>query len=145
MTPNLYALRCNKASVVGVVVAAAGALLEAIADGQKFVVKQKYGNSNIFCGPTGGVYRICRHPNYLGEVVFWLGMYVSGVGAFGKSIAAWVCSSLGLYGICGIMKNATARLDGKQADKYKGQEAYDLWCEQVKAPLVPFVYDKERG
>jgi steroid 5-alpha reductase family enzyme len=148
-TPALYALRAppvagtvaSKIAYGGVAIAVGGALLEAIADWHKFFVKQKYGagNNDIFVGPTGGVYRICRHPNYLGEVVFWLGLAVGGAPSFGKSITAWVCSSLGLYGIVGIMRNATSRLDKKQEEKYKGQDAYDLWTEQVKATLVPFV------
>lgn len=150
VTPALYALRAPPAmgtvasyiAYSGVAMAITGAILEAIADGHKFVVKQKYGAgvTDIFVGPTGGVYRICRHPNYLGEVVFWLGMLLGGAPSFGKSVQAWACSVLGMYGIVGIMRNATSRLDAKQAEKYNGQEAYELWTNKVKAPLVPFVY-----
>lgn len=147
MCPAMYALRAppdvgtiaSKIAYSGVGIAFTGALLEAIADGHKFYVKQKYGATDIFVGPTGGVYRICRHPNYLGEIMFWTGMVVGGAPSFGKSITAWVCSLLGLYGIVGIMRNATSRLDKKQQEKYKGQDAYDLWTQKVKAPLVPFV------
>ena len=151
-TPALYGLRAppavgsvaSKIAFGGVGIAFGGALLEAIADWHKLFVKQKYGNNNadIFVGPTGGVYQLCRHPNYLGEVMFWLGLVVGGAPSFGKSITAWVCSLLGLYGIVGIMRNATSRLDKKQQEKYKGQDAYELWTNQVTAPLVPFVGGK---
>lgn len=72
--PTLYALRAppavgsvaSKIAYSGVAIAVGGALLEAIADWHKFYVKQKYGaNTDIFVGPTGGVYRVCRHPNYV--------------------------------------------------------------------------------
>jgi len=149
ITPALYALRAppvvgtvaSKIAYSGVAIAIGGALLEAIADWHKFFVKQKYssGSTDIFVGPTGGVYRLCRHPNYLGEVMFWLGLVVGGAPSFGKSVTAWVCSLLGMYGIVGIMRNATSRLDKKQEEKYNGQDAYDLWTKKVKAPLVPFV------
>ena len=142
VTPALYALReppamgtvASYIAYSGVAMAITGAVLEAIADAHKFVVKQKYGAgvTDIFVGPTGGVYRICWHPNYLGEIVFWLGMLLSGVPSFGKSVQAWTCSLLGMYGIVGIMRNATSRLDAKQAEKYKGQEAYELWITKVR-------------
>jgi hypothetical protein len=45
-----------------------------------------------------------------------------------------------MYGIVGIIGNATSRLDAKQEEMYKGQEAYELWMNKVKAPLVPFVH-----
>jgi steroid 5-alpha reductase family enzyme len=149
-TPALYALRAPPATGTlasylaysGVATAMFGAILEAIADGHKFLVKQKYGNGikEIFVGPTGGVYRMCRHPNYLGEVIFWAGMLMGGAPSFGKSIQAWICSLLGMYGILGIMRNATSRLDAKQAEKYKNQEAYELWRIRVESPLVPFIH-----
>jgi hypothetical protein len=38
------------------------------------------------------------------------------------------------------MRNATSRLDAKQVEKYKNQEAFELWRTKVKAPLVPFIH-----
>jgi hypothetical protein len=72
VTPALYALRAPPATGTvasyfaygGVAMASiTGAVLEAIADGHKFVVKQKVWNpsvaDDIFVGPTGGVYQFC--------------------------------------------------------------------------------------
>jgi steroid 5-alpha reductase family enzyme len=135
---------------LGTPMAWTGAILEAIADGHKFVAKQtQNSNTNssdsenvdkIFAGPTTGVYRISRHPNYTGEVLFWLGLLLAGIPSFGNSAIAWVGSMLGFYGIYGIMTNATKRLDGRQKDAYGGQESYDTWRAQVKAPIFPFVH-----
>ena len=44
-----------------------GFLLEAVADWQKF--KFKLGHPNAFC--CVGLWKICRHPNYLGEIICW--------------------------------------------------------------------------
>lgn len=125
----------------GVGLAIFGAVLEAVADLQKYLVKQSSSNTkeNQFYGPTGLTYSICRHPNYLGEILFWAGVFIGGVPSFGTSPIAWVSSALGLFGIVSIMRKATSRLEGRQEEKYTGQEKYDTWAKKVKAPLVPFL------
>lgn len=171
MTPALYAARRHSLHVVATTAAAvadattmttflgsltnlgtalawAGAFLEAIADGHKFIAKQTQNKDSsssssidkVFVGPTTGVYRISRHPNYTGEVLFWLGLLLAGIPSFGRSVIAWVGSILGFYGIYGIMTNATKRLDNRQKEEYGGQESYDAWRAQVKAPIFPFVH-----
>lgn len=161
MTPALYAMRLGAAATtaptnqflkVGTIVAWIGAVLEAVADGQKLMAKSSTivvpsmdgedEPANSFVGPTSGVYRLTRHLNYTGELVFWFGLLVAGIPSFGKSPIAWICSLLGMYGIYGIMTNATKRLDGRQLENYAGQELYDTWRAQVKAPIFPFVHQK---
>lgn len=80
-----------------------------------------------------------RHPNYLGEILFWAGMFLGGIPAFGKNVVAWLAGSIGLWGIVSIMIGATKRLDEKQADRYESELAYTTWRKKVKAPLFPFV------
>eukprot|EP00546_Thalassionema_frauenfeldii_P001975 CAMPEP_0178934466 /NCGR_PEP_ID=MMETSP0786-20121207/23880_1 /TAXON_ID=186022 /ORGANISM="Thalassionema frauenfeldii, Strain CCMP 1798" /LENGTH=254 /DNA_ID=CAMNT_0020612255 /DNA_START=156 /DNA_END=920 /DNA_ORIENTATION=- len=147
-SPLLYAARAaigntNVVMNTGVGLAWLGAVLEALADGQKFAIKMKRNgmegtSEDTFVGPTGGCYRLCRHPNYFAEVLFWFGLLVSGIPSFGKSPIAWGCSILGFYGIFGIMSKATERLDGKQKEKYEGQEKYDSYVKEVTAPIWPW-------
>ena len=148
--PALYACRAGPLegiphviATAGAVVAVFGAVMEAIADSHKFLAKRRSSSGGVevdnFVGPTVGVYQICRHPNYLGELLFWGGLFIGGAPTFGTSVMAWVASTFGLYGIYGIMTNATKRLDEKQFEKYKGQEKYDSWRASVTAPLFPFL------
>jgi steroid 5-alpha reductase family enzyme len=146
--PALYACRAGalegipqQISITGTALAIIGAVLEAVADGHKFWAKRgsSKNEANDFVGPTGGVYQICRHPNYLGELLFWAGLFVGGAPAFGTSAIAWVASAFGLYGIYGIMSGASKRLDAKQAEKYQGQPKYEAWRDSVKAELFPFM------
>ena len=58
---------------VGTAVALMGFLTETIADAQKNRAKKL--NVNRFVDK--GLYKIVRCPNYLGEVVFWTGVFVS--------------------------------------------------------------------
>jgi steroid 5-alpha reductase family enzyme len=143
-TPVLYALRstttASDISNAGACLAWLGATLEAIADLQKLVVKQSNTGVKEFVGPTSWAYSICRHPNYLGEILFWTGVFVGGAPSFGKSIAAWVSSILGLFGILSIMSKATKGLEKRQSDKYNGESKYDEWKEEVKYSLIPFVH-----
>jgi steroid 5-alpha reductase family enzyme len=142
-SPLLYAARAtivedNMMLKVGVGVAWFGALMEAVTDGQKYWAKRSKDDGATFVGPTGGFYRISRHPNYLGEVLWWVGLALAGVPSFGKNPIPWVCSVLGLYGIYGIMSGATKRLDAKQLENYGGQEMYDTYRKEVPGSLWPW-------
>eukprot|EP00980_Cylindrotheca_fusiformis_P027588 scaffold21455_cov116-Cylindrotheca_fusiformis.AAC.5 len=146
-TPVMYALRdtaaaSTKASLGGAYLAWFGAALEAVADFHKLAVKQKQKKKDegSFVGPTTLAYRICRHPNYLGEILFWMGIFVGGVPSFGKSIPAWAGSLMGLFGIVSIMYSAAAGLEEKQETKYGGQQNFDSWREDVKYSLIPFLF-----
>jgi steroid 5-alpha reductase family enzyme len=112
-TPALYVLRnldviLNNPKFLlitqsGLGLAVCGAILEAVADLQKYTVKQKQnGDEKTFEGPTEWSYRVVRHPNYLGEVIYWTGIFVCGTPAFGTNIIPWVSSVLGLFGTFSI-------------------------------------------
>ena len=126
----------------GTVVAWSGAVLEAVADTHKFMVKNNQGSeegTEEFAGPVSGAYALTRHPNYTGEVLHWFGTYVAGTVCFGKSYVGWIASSLGLYGIISIMMAATKGLEKRQQEKYLGDPNYENWKANVKYPLIPFV------
>lgn len=151
MTPVLYALRGNgkvlagsleKCQLAGVVLTYLGLAIETISDAHKYIVKRsnnsEYG-STTFVGPTTGTFRLCRHPSYFGEVLFWFGLFVGGIATFGKSAAAWICSILGLLGITFVMTSASKRLDKKQFDNYGGQDKYDTYRGKVRGRIFPLI------
>ncbi len=51
-----------------------GLVLEAVADQQKFNFKNKPENEGRFI--TTGVWKYSRHPNYLGEIMCWWGVFI---------------------------------------------------------------------
>lgn len=63
----------NWASTLGVLIFGTGLILEAVADAQKFKFKQTNPHGQWI---DSGVWRISRHPNYLGEVMVWCGLYL---------------------------------------------------------------------
>ena len=62
----------NVYSFVGLLIAVAGLYLEATADLQKYRFTQSGSNKWI----DTGVWRVSRHPNYLGEMLMWIGAYL---------------------------------------------------------------------
>ena len=153
--PVLFALRGSASVSAGSVadkiqlfftgVAAFGILLESVADQHKYQVKKRTsskdgdGEEDKFVGPTSWSYKLCRHPNYFGEILHWVGLFGAGSVSFGKSAVAWVSGSLGLMGILSIMFMASAGLDKKQEEKYAGQVKYDAWKGKVSSSVIPLI------
>ena len=61
-------------AVIGAVIWLAGFALEATADLQKYRFSQQGANKNKWI--ESGVWGSSRHPNYFGEIVVWIGLYV---------------------------------------------------------------------
>ena len=133
----------NPLESLGLALAWGGAVVEAVADGHKSWVKsaarrsgQKEGE---FVGPTGGLYAMVRHPNYLGEVAFYTGLTTAAIPSLGKSVTGWICSTLGWVGITSLMSGSTRRLVEKQEKTYGGQAKFETWKKKVPYPWIPFV------
>ncbi len=69
-----YETSLNTISVLGFIVAFIGILIEGVADYQKFVFKNKTENKNKWIAT--GLWKYSRHPNYLGEIMMWKGVFV---------------------------------------------------------------------
>jgi steroid 5-alpha reductase family enzyme len=65
---------------VGIAIFVFGFLVESIADYQKYVFK----NSNPQDFISTGLFRYSRYPNYFGEVVLWVGVWILCVGGFSE-------------------------------------------------------------
>lgn len=58
----------------------AGMLLEAIADYQKFTFRSNPANHDKWI--STGLWGVVRHPNYLGEILLWAGLFLSASSTF---------------------------------------------------------------
>ena len=111
-----------------------GVVLEAVADQQKFNFKATDRGKTRWCDV--GLYKVCRHPNYLGEILFWLGLYVAGVPAMLTRPVTFVPASLGLLFILKLMTSAAKRGDKKQGEKYGDNAEFKAWVNST-CSLVP--------
>ena len=138
MAPLVHSLRHPSSddeplSWLGVALQWTGLALAAAADWQKHVHKRR--KQDRWCDT--GLYRYCRHPNYLGELVFWGGAFVAGARSY-HGAAEWLSASMGLAAISATMLGATSRLERKEAARYAnvpGRASY-VECTGALMPRV---------
>jgi steroid 5-alpha reductase family enzyme len=111
----------GNAGKTGICMQGGGLLLETVADLQKGQFKRISGNRNRFCNV--GVWNFFSHPNYLGEMVFWVGTFLGGV-ACNNTMSDWSISIAGLLFILTVMKGACDSLDSKHIKNYGHDEEY---------------------
>ena len=123
----------NVWTYVGAGVMVFGIVLESAADLQKNAAKKV--NPRRFVDT--GLYRIVRCPNYLGEMIFWTGVLLSGVGAL-TGAAQWIMAFIGYAGIIFVMFSGARRLEIRQNKNYGDDPVYREYVRRVPI-LLPFV------
>ena len=116
---------------IGIIIMALAIFGEATADKQKSAAKK--ANPKRFCDT--GLYRYCRCPNYFSEVMFWVGVTVTGIGAVqGKQ---WIMTLLALVLITYVMYNSASRLELRHEKTYGLDPEYQKYSDTVPL-LFPF-------
>ena len=118
---------------LGAAVMAFGLIFESMADLQKNAAKKI--NPRRFVDT--GLYRIVRCPNYLGEMVFWTGVLISGFGSL-TGAGQWIMALIGYVGIIYVMFSGARRLEIRQNKNYGNDPAYQIYVKTVPI-LVPFI------
>ena len=126
------AVQDNALVFVGAVVMLLGVSLETAADIQKNAAKKV--NPRRFVDT--GLYRIVRCPNYLGEMIFWTGVLISGIGAV--SGWKWIVVAIGYIGIIFVMFSGARRLEIRQDKNYGKDPEYQKYVTTVPI-LLPFI------
>lgn len=119
--------------IVGMTITVFGILLEATSDYQKNKLKKK--NPNRFCDT--GLFKIVRCPNYLGELIIWTGIFISGfttLNGFGQ----WIVSIIGYLGIVYIMFSGARRLELRQDRTYGQDKEYQKYVKKTPI-IIPFI------
>lgn len=136
-SPAFYRLANNSTESVmiwfGIAVMAIGVLIESIADLQKDAAKKK--NPNRYCDT--GLYKVVRCPNYLGEILFWAGVFISGFGAL-TGVVQWVVASFGFLIILFVMLSGAKRLEIRQDKSYGSMVDYQDYVKKTPI-LLPFI------
>ena len=116
---------------IGIIIMIAAIIGEATADQQKSAAKKV--NPKRFC--DSGLYKYVRCPNYFSEIMFWVGVTVSGIGAVeGKQ---WIMVLVALVLITFVMYNSAQRLELRHEKTYGLDPAYQIYSDTVPL-LFPF-------
>lgn len=123
--------------VIGFVISVFGLILESVADNQKSA--QKKENPDMVA--TKGLYKIVRCPNYLGEIIFWTGVFVSGITAY-ATVGQWITAILAYVCIVYIMFNGAQRLEKRQMARYGDNKEYNDYADKtpIIIPLLPIYH-----
>lgn len=118
------------APLIGALIAIVGLAIETIADLQKNAAKKK--NPHTFV--STGLYSYVRCPNYMGEIIFWTGIFISGVDIYRADWASWLISILGYLLIVYVMVSGAKRLELRQKKSYGADSNYVEYIK--KTPLL---------
>ena len=126
--------------ILGAAISLAGILLETIADKQKSAAKKI--NPKRFCDT--GLYKICRCPNYFGEITFWTGVIVGSLDML-TGWYQWVLAIFGYIAIIYIMLNGAKRLEKRQTASYGEDPEFQEYVKKTPIifPLIPLYSLKE--
>ena len=126
----------NAFAYLGCAVCGLGMLLEALADKQKSAQKQ----TNPDMPAMQGLYKMCRCPNYFGEIVFWTGVLISGIGALQGW--QWLVALIGWVQIVFVMLSAAKRVEGRHIKNYGEKPAYQCYADTTPLlfPLIPLYH-----
>ncbi len=119
-------------SYIGAGIMLFGVIFESVADMQK--QKSKKINPKRFCDT--GLYKIVRCPNYLGEMLFWTGVIVSGASILKGW--QWALALIGYIGIIFVMFSGARRLELRQNRTYGDDPEYQAYVKKVPI-MVPFI------
>ena len=121
----------------GTLLALTGAVIEAMADAQKSAQKKKDPSKVAM----EGLFKICRCPNYFGELLMWLGVFIGGLSAY-RGAGQWLMAVIALIAICIIMFDGAKRLETRQKKRYGDDPEYNAYCAKtpIILPLVPIYH-----
>lgn len=79
LSPGVLAAPLGALDVLAAILTASALLVEAVADEQLRAFRREHPQSGPIC--ARGLWGRCRHPNYLGEISLWWGLFLFGLAA----------------------------------------------------------------
>lgn len=122
---------------VGMGIFTLGLVVEAIADFQKFTFSQKPENTGKWI--QSGLWSISRHPNYLGEMLVWIGIALISSEALNYP-TRYLAVISPLFIISMLLFVSGIPLLEKSADKKWGTNAEYKKYKKRTATLIPFIW-----
>ena len=119
--------------IAGLIIMVLGLSLETAADLQKNAAKKIDPKRFV----DTGLFRIVRCPNYFGEMLFWTGVFITGIGS-NTGVWQWVAALLGYLGIIYVMFGGARRLEMRQNRTYGDDPEYQEYVKKTPI-MIPFI------
>ncbi len=136
-SPALFRLTAGKGTdgflIAGILIMCLGLITESAADLQKSRAKKI--NPRRFVDT--GLFKLVRCPNYLGEMLFWTGVFVSGLNVMHTPFQ-WIVALLGYVGIIYVMFGGARRLEIRQNKSYGSDPEYQKYVKTTPI-MIPFI------
>ncbi len=129
--------------VLGIIAALSAVVIQFFADIQlkRFRSTEEYKKGGIF---RGGLWKYSRHPNYFGEVLFWIGIMFFGISAgFHKSYPTVVLVFVGPAFMAAFFRFSSWLMDVRSLER---RPHYKQVMEEVSAmvPWFPRIFPKKK-
>jgi steroid 5-alpha reductase family enzyme len=122
--------------IIGIAIAAAGLYLETASDYSKSKFKKQPGNKSKLY--TEGWYKYIRYPNYLGESIFWIGIFVASVPYLNGLQYLSVLGTIFIIYLL-VFVSGIPFLEKGRAKRLKGDPSYQEYLARTKK-IIPWVY-----
>ena len=111
--------------------------IAALGDLTKTYVKQRQNDEHYLV--TSGIFALCRHPNYVGEMIGWTANSLCGIVAASilfmqdsmkiSTLSQWIGQGLGWVGIIFVLLRASTSLEKRQQESYGNDSKYQNWIK----------------
>ncbi|KAA8499150.1 hypothetical protein FVE85_6735 [Porphyridium purpureum] len=126
----------NAADYVSWTLWAIGFVFEAWADVSKSVFKSKDENRGKFCDTD--IWKLCRHPNYFGEILMWIAVFIGCASSFANSEWMYVSIVSPIFITTLILfVSGLPMLEESSDKKYGSQKEYVAYKRRT-SNLLPF-------
>ena len=122
---------------VGLAVFMIGLFIEAIADSQKYVFAQSPANKDRWI--QSGLWSISRHPNYLGEILVWVGVCVMSQAVLVGSYRLYALASPLFITLLLIFVSGIPLLEKAADNKWGNDPKYQAYKKKT-AVLIPHIW-----
>lgn len=121
---------------LGVIIAFLGIIIETVADGQLHSFKNVSSNDGLVCDK--GLWKTSRHPNYFGEILFWIGIWWMGSSFYKDSTWILIFSPLIIF-----LMFVTISIPMMEKRQLETKQGYKEYMESTNMLLPIFSKKKE--
>ena len=114
----------------------AGMLLETVSDYQKYTFRAKPDNQGMWI--QSGLWGVVRHPNYLGEILLWTGLFISASSVFRPADYLAVLSPI-LIALQLIHVSGIKMLERRALKRWGSDPNFQAYMKSSYR-LIPYIY-----